>query len=175
MKLIAGLGNPGSDYENTRHNAGFLTVDLLLRRYGLALERKMYGSLFVSALVNNIEVGFIKPMNYMNLSGKPVRRVMDDFSVEPQYLLVIHDDIDIPLGNARLKVGGGHAGHNGVRSVIDEIGSAEFNRIRIGVGRPDDGGDVTDHVLDEFEADEKDLFMKSLDKALELVENHFLN
>ncbi len=174
MKLIAGLGNPGPEYLNTRHNAGFLGVDCLLSRYGLEFRGRKYHSPFTIDTVRDIEVAFIKPNLYMNLSGKPVKAAMNDLGILPESLLVIHDDIDIPLGDVRYKTAGGHGGHNGVRSIIEELGSPDFHRIRIGVGRPPKGVSGADYVLDSFNADEDEAITGSLEKTIDLVENHFL-
>ncbi|VAX18337.1 Peptidyl-tRNA hydrolase [hydrothermal vent metagenome] len=174
MKLIAGLGNPGAEYENTRHNAGFCAVNFLLKKYGIGDKGRAYGAVFVTGMVNKVEVAFIKPMKYMNLSGGPIRDAMDSLEIAPKDLLVIHDDIDIELGRALYKVSGGHAGHNGLRSIMGEIKSRDFHRIRLGVNRPDEGVSVTDHVLDRFSDEEREVFLKSLSKCAEFVENRFL-
>ncbi len=174
MKLIAGLGNPGAEYEQTRHNAGFCAVNFLLEKYGIGDKGRAYGAMFETGRVNNVEVAFIKPVKYMNLSGGPIRDAMDDLEIRPEDLLVIHDDIDIELGNVRYKFSGGHAGHNGLRSIMEEIKSRDFHRIRLGVNRPDGSVSVTDHVLDRFSDDEREIFLNSLIKSAELVESRFL-
>ena len=171
MKLIAGLGNPGARYSQTRHNAGFIALDIFAKRLSLPAWREKYeSSLIKTRLENGVDAAFIKPGTYMNLSGGPIRLAMKDFNVTTSGLLVIHDDIDIPLGDTRIKTGGGHGGHNGLRSIIDTLGSRDFHRIRIGVGRPPAGWDAADYVLSGFRPDEEDLFFDGLDKALELLE-----
>ncbi|VAX22815.1 Peptidyl-tRNA hydrolase [hydrothermal vent metagenome] len=174
MKLIAGLGNPGTEYENTRHNVGFMVLDRLLRRFRISFKETRYRSPCVTGGVKGEKVTFIKPMLYMNLSGGPVNGVMGDSAVSPADLLVIHDDVDIPFGDVRYKVGGGHGGHNGLRSIIGETGSADFCRVRVGVGRPPEGVAVTDHVLGEFGPEDSDVLGESIDKAVKLVESRFL-
>lgn len=173
-KLIAGLGNPGPRYERTRHNAGFMAVDFLLESFSAKITGMKHGSQFARIRALGHDLVFIKPMLYMNLSGEPVYRAMEAFGIKPEELLVMHDDLDIPLGEARYKIGGGHAGHNGLRSIIEETGSSEFNRIRIGVGRPPERISVTDHVLGEFEPEEIEPFQASLKRAAELLEDRFL-
>lgn len=175
MKLIAGLGNPGGRYENTRHNAGFMALDGFLRRHGLApISGEKFRSPFLSAHLLDQGVAFIKPAVYMNLSGGPVKQAVDSMGLEQEQLLVMHDDIDIPLGEARYKIGGGHGGHNGLKSIIAELGGADFRRIRIGVARPPEGMDVSDYVLGEVDRDEMDALEGAFEMAFELLEERFL-
>lgn len=174
MKLIAGLGNPGDEYEYTRHNVGFMVVDRLFGRFRLKETEIRYRSPFVSGSVKGNKVALIKPMLYMNLSGQPVGGAVAGLSLSPGDLLVIHDDVDIPFGDVRYKIGGGHGGHNGLRSIISETGSPDFCRVRVGIGRPLEGANVTDHVLGEFTPEEDETLNNSIDKAVELVEGRFL-
>jgi len=174
MRLIAGLGNPGPEYVYTRHNVGFMALDFLLSRYGAGDVGIKYDSQFVLHEARGERVAFIKPLRYMNLSGTPIRRAMESLGVAPEELLVMHDDIDIPEWTVRYKTSGGHGGHNGIRSIIDELGSGDFDRIRIGVGRPPEGVSATDHVLGDFQPEDEGHLMETLDKAAELVENRFL-
>lgn len=174
MKLIAGLGNPGAKYERTRHNAGFMAVDHLLSRYGIAVTGAKFGAPFVTASVRGVPTAFIKPMAYMNLSGGPIREAMTFFKIQPSELLVIHDDIDLAPGVVRHKTSGGHAGHNGLRSIMSEIGTPDFDRIRIGVGRPPAGMNAADYVLARFTAEEAESLPEIFEKALELVDKNFL-
>ena len=176
MKLIAGLGNPGPDYSKTRHNAGFMALDHIVSALGLSSSawRKKGEALILPATVRDFEVMFIKPMSYMNLSGHPISAIMSRDGLVPSNLVVIHDEIDIPLGDVRFKTGGGHGGHNGLRSIIAETGSASFHRIRIGVSRPPAGMSASDYVLDGFQRDEKPLLEESLKKAATLFEEKFL-
>lgn len=174
MKLIAGLGNPGARYKNTRHNAGFMVLDGFFQRHGLAISGEKFRSPFLSTHLLGQGVAFIKPALYMNLSGGPVKEAADSMGLEAEDLLVIHDDIDIPLGEARYKIGGGHGGHNGLRSIIAELDDAGFSRIRIGVARPPEGMDVSDYVLDEAGRDEMDALAGAFEDAFELLEKRFL-
>lgn len=174
MKLITGLGNPGPDYQNTRHNAGFLFLDHFSARLGRDRWIKKHNSVFVNARCGGVEVILIKPMSYMNLSGGPVRAFMAELGVEPSGLIVIHDDIDIPFGDIRFKTGGGHGGHNGLKSIMSALGSPDFHRIRIGVGRPREGQTATDHVLESFTRDEFSKLPEMFETAEKLAEDKFL-
>ncbi len=174
VKLIAGLGNPGSRYENTRHNAGFMAIDRFLSRRGLKFGGEKYRSPYLSTHLCGQKVAFIKPALYMNLSGGPVRQAMEFMKLPPENLLVIHDDIDIALGEARYKIGGGHGGHNGLKSIVVELGDTGFSRIRIGLGRPPDGVDASDYVLDKVGEEERAAFFDSFESAFELLESRFL-
>jgi len=173
VKLIAGLGNPGPDYDKTRHNAGFLFFDHVTARLGRDRWIKKSNSLFVTAQVDGVDVTLVKPMSYMNLSGGPVRAFMVELGIEPSGLLVIHDDIDLPFGDVRYKAGGGHGGHNGLKSILSALGSPDFHRIRIGIGRPPAGQTATDHVLETFTRDEFSKLPEMFDTAERLMEEKF--
>lgn len=175
MKLIAGLGNPGARYKTTRHNAGFMAIDGFLQRHGFAeISGEKFRSPFFSSHLLGQGVAFIKPALYMNLSGGPIREASDSMSLMLEDLLVIHDDIDIPLGEARYKIGGGHGGHNGLKSIVAQLGGAGFCRIRIGVARPPEGMDVSDYVLGDVDRDEVDALQSAFEKAYGLIEERFL-
>jgi PTH1 family peptidyl-tRNA hydrolase len=150
MYLIVGLGNPGDEYAHTRHNAGFDALDLLADAWGVSYWKNKCGALVAEvrpAMLDGQEVVLVKPQSFMNLSGAPVSKLMKEYKIEPQHVIVIHDDLDLDPGSIRVKQGGGHAGHNGLRSIIDKCGSREFNRIRIGIGRPPGKMPVVDFVL----------------------------
>jgi PTH1 family peptidyl-tRNA hydrolase len=165
MWLIAGLGNPGKKYERNRHNVGFRVVDELVRRHDLGPLREKWGALAGTGMVAGVKVAIVKPMKYMNLSGFAVSQAVQFHSVAPEELVVVHDDIDLQFARLRLKAGGGHGGHNGLRSIVEQLGHSDFLRVRIGVGRPPSGphepgaerpdggagsGPVTSHVLGDF-------------------------
>jgi len=152
--LIAGLGNPGSRYQNTRHNVGFMIVDRLAQKYAISLSEKKNDSLVGTGVIEDFRVILSKPQRYMNQSGPPVARLAAYAGLPPDKILVIHDDIDIILGKFKIKAKGGHGGHNGLKSIVTAIGTGDFPRIRIGIGRPDTAADVTDHVLGRFNAEE---------------------
>ena len=149
MKLIVGLGNPEPRYETTRHNAGFLMADLLVEKAGAKWEghsARFHGWVGKGSLLGEACV-FLKPMTYMNLSGRSVGAVMRFYKLEAKDVIVLFDDVDVPSGNVKARAGGGHGGHNGVRSIIDETGETEFHRIKLGVGRPPGQRETADWVL----------------------------
>jgi PTH1 family peptidyl-tRNA hydrolase len=153
MWLVVGLGNPGKKYEANRHNVGFMAVDELAR----AEFRDKFSGLFSRGSARFGDVAFLKPMTFMNLSGDSVQPCAAFMKIAPSEIIVIHDELDVPFGEVRIKFGGGHAGHNGLRSMIDRLGTPDFVRVRIGIGRPPPGfkGDVADYVLGNFDASEK--------------------
>lgn len=150
MYLIVGLGNPGDEYAHTRHNAGFDTIDLLAETWGATYWKNKGGSLVAEvkpAVLGGEAVALAKPQSFMNLSGGPVSKLMKEYDVPLQNVIVIHDDLDLAPGTIRVKQGGGHAGHNGLRSIIDKTGSRDFKRVRVGIGRPPGKMPVVDFVL----------------------------
>lgn len=157
MKLVVGLGNPGVRYERTRHNIGFEVVDLLGKQGERAgqSQRSFRGELLRLHLEDN-PVALLKPQTFMNRSGQSVVHAKDHFKLDIDDLIVIHDDLDLPFGTARVKVGGGSGGHRGLESCFAELGSREFTRIRCGIGRPPEGTKATDYVLDDFDDDEQE-------------------
>ena len=150
--LVAGLGNPGRDYERTRHNVGWLVVDELARRHGGSFRGKFSGQLAETRL-DDLRVALLKPETYMNESGRSIAAARRFFKVDPGDLLVVHDDVDLQPGRLQARLGGGLAGHNGLRSIAQAVGTNDFLRLRIGVGRPGRGDrrSVADYVLDDFE------------------------
>ncbi|MCK4492892.1 MAG: aminoacyl-tRNA hydrolase [Methylococcales bacterium] len=148
IKLIVGLGNPGSQYEKTRHNAGFLFLDLLAANYnGLwRQELKFHGTL-ASCVINSQKVLLLKPTTFMNRSGQAVNSITRYYKFSPEQILVVHDELDFMAGIVKLKKGGGHAGHNGLRDIIAHLGDKDFYRLRVGIDRPNVGKVVADYVL----------------------------
>jgi PTH1 family peptidyl-tRNA hydrolase len=181
--LVAGLGNPGREYERTRHNVGWLVLDELARRHGGSWRSKFSGSL-AEVRLGDLRLGLLKPETYMNESGTSVGAAARFFKVEPEHLLVVHDDVDLEPGRLQARAGGGLAGHNGLRSLAQHLGSQEFERLRIGVGRPGRGDQrsVSDWVLSGFapEDDLEALVAKAADavetiatEGLEAAQAHF--
>ena len=154
IRLIAGLGNPGDAYEKTRHNAGFLVIDELAEAFGIRLSGRKFGAVFGKGRVEGREVMLAKPMAFMNRSGPPVQRLAHYFRMNCKDLLVVHDDIDLAYGRIKIKEKGGHGGHKGVGSIMDAFGEGDFTRLRIGVGHPGSGSEVTGHVLGRFSREE---------------------
>ena len=147
MFLIVGLGNPGEEYEHTRHNAGFDTVDKIASEIGVRYWKNECGALTGKGAYHDIDVVLAKPQSYMNTSGGPVKQLMNAYGVSPDCLVVIHDELDIDPGTIRVKFGGGHAGHNGLRSICDKLGTRDWSRVRCGIGRPPGRMPVADYVL----------------------------
>jgi peptidyl-tRNA hydrolase, PTH1 family len=157
MLLVVGLGNPDREYADNRHNVGFMVVDELASACRAEPFKKKFGGEIARAMLGKTEAMLLKPLTYMNLSGDAVQPCAAFFKVAPADIVVVHDEIDLPFGDVRLKMGGGHAGNNGVRSVIARLGTPEFARVRFGVGRPgaDFKGEVADWVLRGFSPDER--------------------
>ena len=167
IRLVAGLGNPGDEYVNTRHNAGFRAIDVLGERLGAGYWKSQCGA--EVAVVRSraldeegkpcvAEVILAKPQSYMNTSGGPISKLCAEYGVAPEELLVIHDELDLGPGDVRVKVGGGHAGHNGLKSIINKLGSRDFSRIRVGIGMPPGRMPVADWVLKEYRKAELEEF-----------------
>ena len=167
LTVIAGLGNPGSKYENTRHNAGFITVDLLSKKYGIRVDRLKHKALIGDGSINGERVLLVKPQTFMNLSGESVRDIMQWYKVPVENLIVIYDDVDLPAGTLRIRSKGSSGTHNGMKSVIYQLQSDEFPRIRIGIGRAPEGWDLADYVLGRFSADEAPAVGKCIERAAE--------
>lgn len=154
MKLIVGLGNPGRQYENTRHNVGFKVIDQLSEDLSIPLDRQKYNGIYGIGHISGEKVILLKPLTYMNLSGECIRPLMDFYDMNVEDLVVIYDDLDLPVGKIRLRAKGSAGGHNGIKSMIQHLGTQEFNRIRVGIDRPTNGMKISDYVLGQFtEAD----------------------
>lgn len=174
IRMVAGLGNPGEEYAETRHNAGFKAIDELARQAGVSYWKNQSGAEVATIQVNDAEadggkreVVLVKPQSYMNTSGGPISKLCAQYKVAAEELLVIHDELDIPAGDVRVKVGGGHAGHNGLRSIIDKMGSRDFSRIRVGIGNPPGRMAVADFVLKQLRAREAEEFDDTTFRAAE--------
>lgn len=167
MFLIVGLGNPGEEYEHTRHNAGFDTVDKIASEIGVRYWKNECGALTGKGAYHDIDVVLAKPQSYMNTSGGPVKQLMNAYGVSPDHLVVIHDELDIDPGTIRVKFGGGHAGHNGLRSICDKLGTRDWFRVRCGIGRPLGRMPVADYVLSLPKKDAADDFAQATDLGCE--------
>jgi peptidyl-tRNA hydrolase, PTH1 family len=153
--VVAGLGNPGERYASTRHNAGALVIEELLKRTNAKLKSHKSGTLIAEVVLEQHKVTLARPTSYMNESGRPLGQLMRFYKVDPSRLIVVHDEIDIPFDEVRIKVGGGTAGHNGLKSIVSHLGTQDFIRVRLGMGRPRGSKGAKDHVLDGFSAAER--------------------
>lgn len=170
IQLIVGLGNPGAQYAGTRHNVGFWWVDAIAAAQGAVFrpESKFFGEL-ARVLIADQEVRLLKPTTYMNRSGQSVAAVARYFAIPPEQILIAHDELDLPVGTLRLKRGGGHAGHNGLRDTIAALGSPEFLRLRIGIAHPGDKTLVTGYVLGRPSREDENRIRAALDEATALL------
>ncbi len=171
MKLLVGLGNPGPRYYGTRHNVGFLVIDALAAAHRIALRKRTSTAQYGEGTIGVHRVVLAKPLTYMNLSGQAVAALSVYFSILPRDLIVIHDDLDLVLGRLRLKTKGGDAGHYGVRSIIEHLGTGEFTRIRVGIGRPVRKEEVVPYVLSPFAPDELPLVEEVVQTAVKRAED----
>jgi PTH1 family peptidyl-tRNA hydrolase len=169
MKIIVGLGNPGKKYERTRHNAGFMALDELAKNLHCDVAQDKYHALIGKARIDSEAAVLAKPQTYMNDSGRAVAAILRETYAPVSDLMVIHDELDLPLGTVRVKIGGGHGGHNGLRSLIEYLGSPDFIRVRIGIGRPALNMDPADYVLSPFFAEERPAASEAVAKAAEAV------
>ena len=175
IKLIVGLGNPGDKYTDTRHNAGEWLIERLARRFNVSLnpENKFFGKT-VRTLLNGKEVRLLVPTTFMNLSGKAVGALASFYRIKPEEILVIHDELDLPAGTAKLKQGGGHGGHNGLKDIVAQLGNNNnFYRLRIGIGHPGHRDLVAGYVLNKPSPADRDALEKVLDEATDCVEMIF--
>ncbi len=165
-----GLGNPGPGYENARHNIGFRVIDLWCRDLGLVLKKRQFRSKNIRAEFRGNNIMLLCPLTFMNLSGEAVRACTDYYALETGTILVIHDDLDLPLGRIKVVKDGGAGGHKGVSSIIHHLESTQFSRVKIGIGRPSYGETVEDYVLSPFYTDEKGLAQKAMEMAVNACE-----
>lgn len=170
MHLVVGLGNPGARYAKTRHNVGFLVVERLASRAGASVEKKLFGALVGDGTLAGQRVLFAMPQQYMNLSGQPVASVLGFYKIPACDCVVVHDDMDLPFGRLRVRQGGGHGGHNGIKD-LQRVLSQDYARVRCGVGRPPPPMDPADYVLAPWSADEQKALDPFVDLAADAVES----
>ncbi len=177
MKLIVGLGNPGQGYSNNRHNIGFMCLKHFSKEHKIEFDKKQADARIGRGNIEGVDVVLAKPQTYMNLSGKSVNRLMQKYKLKPEDIIVVYDDMDLPLGKVRIRLGGSSGGHKGINSIIALIGTQEFTRIKVGIGRPEKDEvdkfydrDIVDYVLSNFSRDEK----KQLKPSIEKVSNALL-
>ncbi len=173
MYIIVGLGNPGAKYETTRHNMGFITIDYLSREYNIPVNRLGFKSLYGQGMIGGEKVLLVKPQTFMNLSGQTVKEIVDFYKVSHDKLIVIYDEISLPLGKLRIRPSGSAGGHNGMKNIIYLLEDDKFPRIRVGIGMPENPHiDIADHVLGKVSADEGKILtetIKSAAKAAEII------
>lgn len=170
IHAIAGLGNPGAQYSETRHNAGFWFIEEVARKYSATFhpENKFHGEVAKISLEGK-DIWLLKPATFMNRSGLAVKSLLSFYRISADQLLVAHDEIDLPPGTAKLKTGGGHGGHNGLRDIINQLGSNDFHRLRIGVGHPGSKDQVVDYVLHNASRDDRVLIDRDIDDAVSIM------
>lgn len=170
IRLIVGLGNPGREYETTRHNAGFWWVDELARLHKLDFrnDAKFHG-LTARGQLHGHEVLLLKPQTFMNVSGRAVGALAQFYKIAPPEILVVHDELDLPPGVARLKMGGGHGGHNGLKDIAAHLGTRDFWRLRFGIGHPGERADVSSYVLNDPRREERELIDKAMQQAQDIA------
>jgi len=170
IKMIVGLGNPGPRYAQNRHNVGFQIVDELAAQHGLSFDKRQFKALIASGRIDGQRVLLVKPQTYMNLSGEAVQPLVSYYKIELEDLMVVFDDMDLPVGVIRLRPFGGAGGHNGMKSIINRLGSNRFPRLRVGIGRPPGRMDPAAYVLQDFSADEESLMAPVRDRAVQALE-----
>ena len=164
--LIVGLGNPGKEYERTRHNCGFRAIDILADKLGCKIDKGKFQGLYGQTVYNGRKVFLLKPLTYMNLSGRSVLQLSSYFNIPPQRIIVLFDDISLAPGRLRIRADGSAGGHNGIKSIISEVGSQDFPRVKIGVGgKPDPNANLADWVLSGFSANDEKALVSALDRA----------
>lgn len=166
MKVIVGLGNPGDKYKGTRHNIGFDIVDYVAEKLQIPLNESKFQAIYGSAIIDGEKIFLLKPLTFMNLSGEAVRPFLDYYKIDVGQMVVIYDDLDLPVGKIRLRLKGGHGGHNGIKSIINQLGTNEFKRIRVGIDRPQHEP-VVNYVLGKFRDEEKEELALAIEKAAE--------
>ena len=169
MKVIAGLGNPGQEYSQTRHNVGFMLIDALAERLGITIWQEKFSAQVGEGRIGSEKVLLVKPLTYMNNSGEAIGPLLRWYKLESEDLIVAHDDMDIPAGTMRLRRKGGSGGHNGIKSILEQV-DEEFARVRIGIGRPEPGWTVVNHVLAIFPAEDREKIDAAIEELLPAVE-----
>jgi len=170
VKLVVGLGNPGERYQGTRHNLGFLVVDKLAKQYNIAVERNLCDALVGAGFANGEKVIVAKPKTFMNRSGAAVESLLHEYGGTASDLVVVYDDLDLPFGRMRIRLQGGAAGHRGILSIMESLAGAPFCRVRVGIGRPAEGKDAVDYVLEPFSADEISHLSDIIERAAAAVD-----
>lgn len=169
MYIIVGLGNPEPEYSNTRHNMGFDTINKIAKKYNIEFSKTNFKGIYGTGIIEGEKVILLKPQTYMNLSGESIKEIIDFYKLNTDNLIIIYDDIDIGPGIIKLRKTGGPGTHNGMKSVIKEIGTEKFPRVRIGIGKPEHKGDLINYVIGKIPEEDKKILEKSIDVAKEAV------
>ena len=170
MYLIVGLGNPENEYANTRHNMGFDTINEIAKKNNIVITKSKFKGLYETTIIQGKKVMLLKPQTYMNLSGESIKEACDFYTIAPEELIVIYDDIDIEKGKIKLRKKGGPGSHNGMKSVVQELGTTEFSRIRVGIGQPEFKNDMINYVIGKVPEEEQKVLQEGIKKAAEAVE-----
>jgi PTH1 family peptidyl-tRNA hydrolase len=170
MKLIIGLGNPGSEYKHTRHNVGFETIDKLAYDFNARLKKRRFRSLYGEVKIAGVQCLLVQPQTYMNLSGEAVRAMLQFYKLPPSEIIVVFDDVSLPVGDVRVRERGSAGGQNGMKSIIENLKTDEFTRVRIGIGAKPDGWDLKDYVLSRFRNDEWEAMINGITQAGDAVQ-----
>ena len=165
MYLIVGLGNPEADYSKTRHNMGFNVINKIAKKYGIEVNKKKFDGLLGDGIIENKKVILLKPQTYMNLSGKSIIQVVNFYKIPLENIIVIYDDIDVDKGLIRIRKKGSSGSHNGVKSVVEELGTEEFKRIRVGIGKPEHENDMINYVIGAIDEEDKEKLDDGVEKA----------
>lgn len=175
MYLIVGLGNPENEYANTRHNMGFDTINEIAKQNNINIVKTKFKGLYETGIIQGKKVILLKPQTYMNLSGESVKEIVDFYNINIEEIIVIYDDIDVEKGNIKIRKKGGSGSHNGMRSVIKELNSSEFGRIRVGIGQPEFKNDMINYVIGKVPEEEQKVLQQGVKKAAEAIEEIIKN
>ena len=175
MYLIVGLGNPEEEYSKTRHNMGFNTINKISQQYNIEVKQNKFQALYGSGMIEKEKVILLKPQTYMNLSGEAIKEARDFYNVKPEEIIVIYDDIDIEKGKIKLRKKGGPGSHNGMKSVVQELSTTDFIRIRVGIGQPEFKSDMINYVIGKVPEEEQKILQQGTKKAAEAIEEILKN
>lgn len=170
MKLIVGLGNPGSEYENTRHNVGFMIIDNYANEYDVVINKNKLNGLYTELLINNEKIILLKPQKYMNLSGEVVRSFINFYKINVEDIIIINDDLDMPIGKMKLKQQGSSGGHNGLKNIEQHLGTSEYKRLKIGISNNKDI-DTKDYVLGKFSKEDKEVLNNEIKLSKQILDD----
>ena len=175
MYLVVGLGNPENEYAHTRHNMGFDTINQIAKNNNIQITKNKFKGLCESTIIQNQKVILLKPQTYMNLSGESVKEVAEFYNLKPEEIIVIYDDIDIEKGHIKIRKKGGAGSHNGMKSVVEELQSTDFARIRVGIGQPEFKSDMINYVIGKVSQEEQEILQQGVEKAAKAVEEILKN